>query len=418
MRVLHINGRYFSAGGAETYIGLLADAQRRAGHEASLLYASDPPAGPPAWENVYFLPPSSGIRSGLRHKRRFMDLVGDLRPDIIHCHVVQYSVSPLILSALARTYPTVYSAHDTLAFCLKEPDASVEQPLPRVLPSGIPCRDPVGRACMRHGCHHQVLATRSVAGSVHRFLEVAWRRNVLRRLERFIVNSRFTRDELVRNGFAPERIDVIAPSLPVPSSWNRTARARSPQPVILCVGHLAPVKGTFALLEALTEIRHLRWTAELVGGGSAGERLRKAAHGLGLAGRVRFHGAVERERLDSFYRAADLLVIPSLAPESWGFVGIEAMHFGLPVVAFDAGATVEWLAHGETGILVRAGDVNALAAALARVLGDEPLRQRLGQEAARRGPRFVGGQLRFAERVEQAYLQARTAWVRAHEDRY
>src|SRR3990172_7339256 len=171
MRILHINGRYFAEGGAETYLRPLADAQRGAGHKVRLLYASDSPTNLPPEEHIHFVAPSHGIRTGLRHKRAFLDLVDGLRPDVIHCHVVHYTVSPLILAALARSYATVYSVHDTLAFCLKEPAGSPDAPLPRLLPSGAPCLDPVGRACMRHGCLRQLLATRGLVGSFKRFLE-------------------------------------------------------------------------------------------------------------------------------------------------------------------------------------------------------------------------------------------------------
>lgn len=418
MRILHVNGRYFAVGGAETYLKALADAQRCTGHEVHFLYASDPPIYPPQEQQIHFAVPSYGLRSGLRHRRAFVKLVRGLRPDVIHCHVIQYSVSPLLLTALAQSYVTVYSVHDTLAFCLKEPAESPEIPLLRMLPSGAPCLDPVGRPCMHHGCHRQLFTTSGLVGSIKRFAEVSWRLRALRRLGRFIVNSRFSREELLRNGFSPDRIDVIAPPLAMPETWDRQqARTARTAPTVLYVGYLAPIKGVFALLEALAKIRHLPWRAELVGEGPARSGLEKKVSSLGLAGRVFFEGQVERERLAEFYRDADLLVFPSFAPESWGLVGTEAMYFGLPVVGFDVGATREWLAHGETGLLVPTGDVDKLANALARLLGDAALRERLGEEARRRVPRFLGRQAAFAQRIERVYLQAMADRQGGNEDR-
>ena len=177
------------------------------------------------------------------------------------------------------------------------------------------------------------------------------------------------------------------------------------------------VTGVFVLFDALAKIRHLSWRVGPVGDGPARHDLEEKALALGLAGRDLFKGQVEREHLNRFYRDAGLLVFPSLAPESWGLVGTEAMFFGLPVIGFDVGAAHEWLAHGETGLLVQASDVDRLADALATLLGDAALLQRLGQEASRRTPQFLGSQAEFAQRIERVYLQAMADWARGHEDR-
>ena len=95
------------------------------------------------------------------------------------------------------------------------------------------------------------------------------------------------------------------------------------------------------------------------------------------------------EQVRNFYAAADVLVIPSLATrhfrEPWGLVANEAMNQHLPVIATDAvGAAAGGLVrHERNGLVVRAGDPDALAAALRRLHDDPALRARLGANAAR-----------------------------------
>ena len=89
-------------------------------------------------------------------------------------------------------------------------------------------------------------------------------------------------------------------------------------------------------------------------------------------------GEVTNERMLSLvYSAADLLVSASLA-ESFGLTVVEAMACGTPVVGFDVGGIPDMVRPGETGLLAPAGDTDALAAGIRRMLTDDELRRRLG----------------------------------------
>ncbi len=77
--------------------------------------------------------------------------------------------------------------------------------------------------------------------------------------------------------------------------------------------------------------------------------------------------------------ACDVAVVPSRWEEAFGFAAVEASACGLPVVAFDIGGLTEAVHHGETGLVVRAGDWSALADALVRCLADAELAGRLGR---------------------------------------
>ncbi|MEO1367304.1 MAG: glycosyltransferase, partial [Acidobacteriota bacterium] len=122
----------------------------------------------------------------------------------------------------------------------------------------------------------------------------------------------------------------------------------------------------------------------LVGDGNARADLEKLAARLGVAGRTRFVGWVDPERIGGFYRRAQVVVMPGRWPEPFGLVGQEAMARAKPVVAFDVGGVGDWLDDGRTGLLVPEQDLGQMAGALDRLLSDAALRRRLGRTARSR----------------------------------
>ncbi len=159
-----------------------------------------------------------------------------------------------------------------------------------------------------------------------------------------------------------------------------------PEPLLLYVGRLQPIKGLETLLEAMTRVDG---ATLLVIGGDQDEPenghavyLREQVVALGLDRRVRFLGAQPQRRLRIFYAAADATVMPSYY-ESFGMVALEAMACGCPVVASSVGGLTTTIQDGVTGHLVPEGDPAALAERLAALLADDEARARLGREAAR-----------------------------------
>jgi glycosyltransferase involved in cell wall biosynthesis len=100
--------------------------------------------------------------------------------------------------------------------------------------------------------------------------------------------------------------------------------------------------------------------------------------------------------------AADIVVMPSLW-EAFGIVALEAMALGRPIVASAAGGLRELVRDGRDGVLVPPDDPSALAGALMRLLGDHPLRERLGASARGRAEEFAPAAIaaRFAECVRE-----------------
>jgi glycosyltransferase involved in cell wall biosynthesis len=159
-------------------------------------------------------------------------------------------------------------------------------------------------------------------------------------------------------------------------------------PIVLFVGRLVRDKGVDVLLRAWRRLGRADVVLCLVGDGPLAQRAGKAGAEVVLAGRM------ERERLPIAYAAASTVVVPSIATrrflEPWGLVCNEAMHQGTPVIASAAVGAVPGalVIHGATGLVVRAGDDRELADAIAQVLDDDPLRERLSRLAKAGVERF------------------------------
>jgi glycosyltransferase involved in cell wall biosynthesis len=200
-------------------------------------------------------------------------------------------------------------------------------------------------------------------------------------LARMVVASgRITVDDLQALGVDAARIAVVEPGTdPAPS---RLPRQRSGSPVqLLCVATLTPRKGHTVLLQALAGLRELAWELHSVGSLTRDPVTAAAltTQALALGARVHWHGELDESALQARYAEADVFVLPSLH-EGYGMVVAEALAHGLPVVASNAGALAHTLPP-QAGLHVDAGDAAALQAALARVITDVALRERLAAGA-------------------------------------
>jgi glycosyltransferase involved in cell wall biosynthesis len=153
--------------------------------------------------------------------------------------------------------------------------------------------------------------------------------------------------------------------------------------LLVSVGNLYPVKGHCHLVEALALIagRHPAVHVAIAGRGHLEDALSARARDLAVADRVHLLGL--RTDVAAILAAADVFVLPSLS-EGLPLALLEAMFAGCPIVASDVGEVGSALAQGEAGVLVKAGDGAALAAALDEVLSDPDRARELGARAARR----------------------------------
>jgi len=177
------------------------------------------------------------------------------------------------------------------------------------------------------------------------------------------------------------RIEVLRNAVPLPMVADLSRREEG-QPTLLFLGEMARHKGVFELAEAFARLTTAFPRLKLVysGTGSALEEVRALGSRPELAGRMECTGWVELQGKRAALAGATLFVLPSYV-EGMPMALLEAMSWGLPVIATPVGGVPEMITHEVNGLLVAPGDTEALAAAISRLMSDPPLRARLGAAA-------------------------------------
>jgi D-inositol-3-phosphate glycosyltransferase len=204
-------------------------------------------------------------------------------------------------------------------------------------------------------------------------------------------------------GADPARIEIVPPGVVHAffSPGDRAgARSALPQlgpldgPMLLFVGRIQPLKGLDVAVRALAELDDSSAVLVVVGGASGVdgrhevERIEKLAASLGVSERVRFAAPQPHHMLSSFYRAADVVLVPSRS-ESFGLVALEAAACGTPVVAAAVGGLRTLVDHGRTGFLVEGRDPRVFAAYADQILTNPTLAAVLSAQAAHRARDFT-----------------------------
>lgn len=155
---------------------------------------------------------------------------------------------------------------------------------------------------------------------------------------------------------------------------------------LLFIGNLMARKGLHTLLNALARLRSTKWRLHVVGSHQVdptySAAMRHRANTLSLSAHISWHGRVSDEKLASLLTNSDLLVMPSY--EGFGIVYLEAMAYGIPVVASHVGAAPEVVEHAVSGYLVPHGDDCALAEKLDLLLNNRTQLATLSYHARKR----------------------------------
>jgi len=200
----------------------------------------------------------------------------------------------------------------------------------------------------------------------------------------------------------PARIRVVPPGVDRaffgPGHRPQARRALglpADAPLLLFVGRIQPLKGADVAVRALAAMTDHPGAHLVVVGGPSGPRgvehlasLQALVDELGVSRRVHFDAPQPHELLSTYYRAADVCVVPSRS-ESFGLVALEAAACGTPVVAAAVGGLTTLVEEGRTGYLVEPSTPEAFAAAVSRVLGDRPLAERLATASVLRAHRYT-----------------------------
>jgi D-inositol-3-phosphate glycosyltransferase len=216
-----------------------------------------------------------------------------------------------------------------------------------------------------------------------------------------LANSRAEADQLVSYyGADASRVQIVPPGVdhalfsPGVKAGARAALGLGDDPVLLFVGRIQPLKGVDVAVRALHELRDPTATLLVVGGASGLEgeaevrRVKQLVHELDLADRVRFLRPQPHHELSTYYRAADVCLVPSRS-ESFGLVALEAAACGTPVVAAAVGGLRTLVEHGATGYLVEQRDPAQYAAHVRSILSSPDIAAELSRNASRLASHFT-----------------------------
>jgi glycosyltransferase involved in cell wall biosynthesis len=379
MRILIATTNRNLVGGLEKYLQGLMPGLLDRGHDLRLLHEkpADPqgtsidPSGVtiPAW-----CPADSGVSAAL-------SAISNWKPDVIYSHGLE---SASLEEALLKDYPSVLYAHNYYGTC----------------PTGRKCHNfPTTRPCDRTlGPMCLLLHYPRRCGGLNP--ATAWRmykrqslfNSRLASYQNVLVASHHMYREFARNGVSADKLRLI----PLPATDStpllHAPTPRNPSGHILFVGRLTDLKGVHYLIDALPRAagilgRELRLT--IAGDGPDRPKLEHLARRLGVA--ADFRGWVQTAQKLELIRRSDLLAVPSLWPEPFALVGIEAASLGVPAVGYAVGGIPDWLLPNQTGELAPGDPPTAigLAEAIARALASPDHYQSLCRVAWENAKRFT-----------------------------
>lgn len=384
MRILIATAHRNMVGGVEKYLQQMLPTLAGRGHQLALLYefTFDPkkePIDPLELDLPCCGTAESGVDAGLRFVR-------DWKPDVVYSQGLEHAG---LQSAILDEFPTVLYAHNYVGTC-----ASGEKC--HAFPRSEPCDRQFGPACLALYMPRRCGGLNP--GTMWKMYQRAAERNAqIPRYAAVLVASAHMRREFERHGAKPGRI-LLAP-LPNPSEAQPFHAPEEPssRSNLLLLGRLTKLKGAADLLKAipLAEKQLGRPLAVTIAGdGPERKNLEKfaARHQL----RAEFTGWLRSSQKEDVLSKTDLLVVPSLWPEPFGLVGIEAGAHGVPAAGYDVGGISDWLIAGYSGELAPGHPpaVEGLADALIRALSSASHYADLC-----RGAREVAGRFTLATHV-------------------
>ncbi len=386
MRILRVHNLYRPVGGAEFYLLRTSEALEEMGHEVIIASPDDDRAPYHHSDRIELtLPRARGLTTGRRALGALERILDDHAPDVAIFHTTIGFLTAPVLRGCARRVPTLKQVHDTRVFCPKIRSkvlpGNAKADRPRI------CPFPFGPRCLSQGCLSEDRRAPIAAGpplEQPRETLIRWTElRALRRLPALLCDSDYMRGELARNGIARDRIHVVGQAIPWPREALAPLDPPTTPPIIGAVGRWDIVKGMELLLDILIEMApHRDFSARIVGDGPNLSVAREKVRAAGLPQRIEILGPLPPTEIPGFYSGITILAFPSLIPESFGAVGIEAQVHALPVVAFDAGGVSEWLCAPDAGILASIGDRSSLRRGLEQLL-DHPTEARAMGERGR-----------------------------------
>jgi glycosyltransferase involved in cell wall biosynthesis len=355
MRVLIVNDGVSDVGGVQAYLDIVIAALESRGHTVSFAYCSDSGSDEAAGVSRRL----TRFQLAGPEAPRAVDAVRKWGPDVCYAHNMR---DLDVEAALGRIAPIVKFMHGYFGTCVSGQKM-------HAFPGKVACDRQFGPACAA------LFFPRRCGQFSPAALVSGWRWAV-RQQARFpeyaaiVVASDHMRREFVRHGCLPSRVHVNE-LFPTHAGDLRPSPAPV-EPRVVFLGRMTTLKGGDILIRAVRHAtsrlgRAIRLT--MIGDGPMRHEWEALARSLGVA--CEFTGWLSGDGRWFFVRDASVIALPSLWPEPFGLVGLEAGVLGVPAVAMAIGGISQWLTDGVNGIAVPLpATAERFGEALAAVLGD------------------------------------------------
>ena len=385
MKVLIVYNRYrHRVHGEEVVVDTSMQLLRDHGVDVSLHVRSSEGLEHSPWNKL--LAGVAGIYNPASRRRLSAELKAR-RPDVVHAHNLYPWISPAALIAAKRAdVPVVMTVHHYGLTC----------PVLTHFRHGHVCTDCVTSnelSCVRNNCRdsHIESALYALRAAVAR--RMRW---FLDHVSVFIALSEFSKRQLVAAGFPAERI-VVRPNM---VNVMAAPPAFTEGDYVAYAGRITYEKGVDLLCDAA---RTANLPLRIAGDASGWPHLQNKH-----ADHVKFEGVLRDAALDSFYRNARMLVVPSRWWEVCPLVVLEAMNMGVPVLAARTGGLPEMIEDGVSGVLFAPGQRSDLVGKMRELWNDAPLRRRCVDAARIRVAEKYGAETYFSD-LMSIYSLARSS---------
>jgi glycosyltransferase involved in cell wall biosynthesis len=354
MKVLHITEIGSIFGGAETYIFFLAKALAERGDENVLVFGKEYPQLECGFSGRKYRVPELAQRWKAFDTSKVIKKIEKESPDVVYFHHVFH---PDLVKDVARSFPTAAYLHGVGFTC-----PSRRRFLKGKLKS---CEYPLSAFCQFHA-YPQRCMPRNPAKGIPLICNSFRLRNAFKGIGKLVVPSHYLKNVLLKNGFHGDQVEVISYFTFLP---EREPRALLPEPPrVLFVGRIDASKGIMHFIKML-ELLKADFKAVIIGDGPDIENAREESERAGMD--IEFKGYMKQAEINRYYRDSSVIVFPSIYPETFGIVGIEAGAYEKPIVAFDVGGVSEWLKDGENGFLIKPYDIEDMAKKVEILLTDK-----------------------------------------------
>lgn len=364
MKIVQVSKECSSNGGVGTYVCNLLSAFQSSGHDVSIIHA-DLNADTTLSEAHQFYAKDfdryASKADSEESTSQVMQILNSIHPDIVH---IQGCNNFYLEAEIRKQFHATKTLH-AYDFC----------------PSGNkfhhalqkPCLHPTGPLCVPRMIYKRCLLSKRPNVIWNQYVRTVEANQNNFEYKKLIVASEHVKTQAIASAYPVSQIEVIPYFTRIPMN----AESSRSENKILFVGRIVPEKGLAKLLLAF---KNLHTPAQLIiaGEGSDLVEIKSLSRKLGIQNDVCFTGWANDAQKEELYKSASVVVIPSVWPEPFGIVGIEAMSYAKPVVAFRTGGISEWLDDQKSGFLIPPYDVSEMADKIDLLLEQKDLAIEMG----------------------------------------